>query len=191
MQRVNEMFHVKTRGLDRSRFLQDVGTFLHIYNVSSLNIWGFVPITQAEMEWMAKDMKHLIIPELTCVAEVDGKPIGAVFGMPDYNPRIKEIDGRLFPFGFLKLLSRKHNLKRVRLISTNVVPEFQKWGIGIVLLVSLIPKGLEMGMEEAEFSWVSEANVLARGSLEKGGARLYKKYRIYDYAPTESAAKME
>ena len=64
--------------------------------------------------------------------------------MPDYNPRIKEIDGRLFPFGFLKLLSKKHNIKRVRLISTNVVPEFQKWGIGIVLLVSLIPKGLDM-----------------------------------------------
>jgi hypothetical protein len=191
MQRVNEIFNVKTRGLDRSRFLEDVGTFLHIYNVSSLHIWGFVPITQAEMEWMAKDMKHLIIPELTCVAEVDGKAIGAVFGMPDYNPRIKDIDGRLFPFGFLKLLSKKHNIKRVRLISTNVVPEFQKWGIGIVLLVSLIPKGLDLGMQEAEFSWVSEANVLARGSLEKGGARLYKKYRIYDYAPTESAAKME
>jgi len=108
-----------------------------------------------------------------------------------FSSRIKEIDGRLFPFGFLKLLSKKHNIKRVRLISTNVVPEFQKWGIGIVLLVSLIPKGLDMGMAEAEFSWVSEANVLARGSLEKGGARLSKKYRIYDYAPTESAAKME
>jgi hypothetical protein len=123
------------------------------------------------------------------VAEVDGKAIGAVFGLPDYNPRIKEIDGRLFPFGFLKLLSKKKNLKRVRLISTNVVPEYQKWGIGIILLVSLIPKGLAVGMEEAEFSWVSEANTLAVGSLEKGGARLYKKYRLYDLPATEQFAK--
>src|SRR5206468_5451811 len=121
----------------------------------------------------------------------EGKPIGAVFGLPDYNPRIKAINGRLFPFGFIKLLSNKKDLTRVRLISTNVLPEYQKWGIGVVLLVSLIPKGLAMGMEEAEFSWVSEANTLARGSLEKGGAKLYKKYRLYDFAETEQFAKAD
>ncbi len=189
VERVTEMFQLKTRSLDRSRFLQDVETFLNIYNGSCQHIWGFVPITPKELKWMAKDMKHVIIPELTCLAEVDGKPIGAVFGLPDYNPRIKAIDGRLFPFGFIKLLSKKRDLKRVRLLSTNVMPEYQKWGIGIVLLVSLIPRGLAMGMEEAEFSWVSEANTLARASLEKGQAKLYKKYRIYDYPPTENTAK--
>ena len=140
---------------------------------------------------MSRDMKHLIIPELTSVAEVEGKPIGAVFGMPDYNPPIKAINGRLFPFGFLKLLSKKHDIKRVRLISTNVLPEFQRWGIGIALLVSLVPKGLAIGMEEAEFSWVSEDNTLAVSSLEKGGATLYKKYRIYDFPETEKFAKAE
>jgi GNAT superfamily N-acetyltransferase len=189
VERVNEMFHVKTRPMDRRRFQQDLETFLQVYNGACQHVWGFVPITRPEIEWMASDLKHLIIPELTAVAEVDGKAIGAVFGLPDYNPRIKAINGRLFPFGFLKLLSKKHNLKRVRLISTNVMPEYQKWGIGIVLLVSLIPKGLAMGMEEAEFSWVSEANTLAVGSLEKGGARLYKKYRLYDLAATEPLAK--
>ena len=97
----------------------------------------------------------------------------------------------LFPFGFLKLLSKKHDIKRVRLISTNVLPEFQRWGIGIALLVSLVPKGLAIGMEEAEFSWVSEDNTLAVSSLEKGGAKLYKKYRIYDFPETEKFAKAE
>jgi GNAT superfamily N-acetyltransferase len=189
--RVHEMFNVKTRPMDKARFQEDLESFLRVYNDSCQHIWGFVPITKAEMQWMASDLKHLIIPELTSVAEVDGKAIGAVFGLPDYNPRIKEINGRLFPFGFLKLLSKKHNLKRVRLISTNVVPEYQKWGIGIILLVSLIPKGLEIGMEEAEFSWVSEANTLAVGSLEKGGARLYKKYRLYDFTATEQFAKAD
>ena len=189
LERLTEMFNVKTRGLDHSRFREDVGTFLKIYNGACQHIWGFVPITEAEIDWMAKDMKHLIVPELTCVAEVDGKAIGAVFGMPDYNPRIKQIDGKLFPFGFLKLLSKKHDIKRVRLISTNVLPEFQKWGIGIVLLVSLIPKGLEIGMQEAEFSWVAEDNTLAVASLEKGGAKLTKRYRIYDLTATESMAK--
>ncbi len=190
-ERVKEMFNVTTRPIDPKRFLADVESFLKIYNVSCLHIWGFVPITEKELAWMAKDLKHVIIPDLTCVAEVEGKAIGAVFGLPDYNPRIKAIDGKLFPFGFLKLLSAKKDMKRVRLISTNVLPEYQKWGIGIVLLISLLPKGMELGMQEAEFSWVSEANMLARGSLEKGGTELYKKYRLYDLTATEAMAKLE
>jgi GNAT superfamily N-acetyltransferase len=168
-----------------------VETFLRIYNGACLEVWGFVPITPAEAKWMGRDLKHLIVPELTAMAEVDGRPIGAVFGLPDYNPRIKAINGRPFPFGFLTLLSKKHDLKRIRLISTNVLPEFQKWGVGIALLVSLIPKGLAVGMEEAEFSWVSEANTLARSSLEKGGTRISKTYRLYDYAPTEQDAQVK
>ncbi len=188
---VHRTFNLKTRPLDRTRFLDDVRLFLDIYNKSCLHVWGFVPITPAELDWMARDMKHVIVPELTCVAEVDGKPVGAVFGLPDYNPRIKAINGRLFPFGFLKLLSKKRDITRVRLISTNVIPEYQKWGLGIVLLVNLIPKGLAMGMVEAEFSWVSETNTLARASLEKGGARRTKTYRLYDFPLTEHTARVE
>jgi hypothetical protein len=190
VERVGELFNATLRPMDRNRFMEDVRTFLEIYNRSFLHIWGFVPITQKEMEWMAHDLKRLIIPDLTCVAEVEGKPVAAVFGLPDYNPLIKQIDGRLFPFGFLKLLRGKKHLNRVRLISTNVLPEYQKWGLGVVILVALVPKGLAMGMQEAEFSWVSEANTLARGSLEKGGAARTKTYRIYDYAPTEHTAKL-
>src|SRR5690606_15580917 len=104
VERVKEMFNVQTRPMDRSRFLEDVKLFLDIYNRSCLSIWGFVPITEKELEWMSRDMKHVIIPELTCVAEVEGKPVGAVFCLPDYNPRIKAIDGKLFPLGWMKLL---------------------------------------------------------------------------------------
>jgi GNAT superfamily N-acetyltransferase len=98
----------------------------------------------------------------------------------EYNPRIKQINGRLFPFGFIRLLSNRRSLKRMRVISTNVVPEYQLWGIGLVLLNALVPKAKEWGMEEAEFSWVLESNSLSRGSLEKGGAKLTKTYRIFD-----------
>ena len=66
------------------------------------------------------------------------------------------------------------------MISANVVPEYQRWGIGLVLLRGLVPKMLEWGIEEVEFSWVLESNTLSRGSLERGGAKLTKTYRIYD-----------
>jgi len=101
--------------------------------------------------------------------------------LPDYNPRIKRINGRLFPFGFLRLLTGRKRIKRVRLISTNVLPEFQRWGLGVVVLARLAPDALKWGVREAEFSWVLESNQLSYKSLKRGGAKLVKTYRVYDY----------
>jgi DNA-binding XRE family transcriptional regulator len=102
------------------------------------------------------------------VVEVNGKPIGTVFCLLDYNPRIKAINGRLFPFGFLKLLWNKKAIKRMRAISTNVVTEYQAWGIGLVLMSGLYERFIEWGLEEVEFSWVLESNYLSRRTLERG-----------------------
>ena len=129
---------------------------------------------------MAAGLRQIIVPEMAIAAEIDGRVIGASFGLPDYNPRIKQIDGRLFPFGFLKLLRRKDQIKRIRVISANVLPEYQRLGLGLVLLHGLVPKVIEWGIQEAEFSWVLESNSLSRRSLEKGGALRAKTYRLYD-----------
>jgi GNAT superfamily N-acetyltransferase len=173
-------FDVKLRSLDRSNFREDVRMFLDIYNRSLVGTWGFAPMSESEIDHMSKSLKHLIVPKMTAAAEVDGKMVGAVFGLLDYNPRIKAIDGRLFPFGFIRLLRNKQALKRVRLVSTNVVPEYQKWGLGLVLLNRLLPDALEFGIKEAEFSWVLESNHLSYASLKRGGAELVKTYRMYD-----------
>ncbi len=172
--------NLRLRPLDRSHFLQDVETFLQIYNRSLTNTWGFVPMSEGEVRHMAGGLRFLIVPELSLAAELDGEVVGAVFGLPDYNPRIRQINGRLFPFGFLRLLRNKQAIKRIRLISTNVLPEYQRYGIGLALMYGLVPKAMEWGMQEAEFSWVLESNLLSRGSLEKGGAKRVKTYRLYD-----------
>ena len=121
VQGVKERFGVKVRPLDRSRFADEVRMFLDIYNSSLGGTWGFVPLTEGEVKHMAASLKHLIEPELALVAEVDGKPVGTVFCLLDYNPRIKAIDGRLFPFGFLRSSGTSRAIKRLRAISTNVV----------------------------------------------------------------------
>ncbi len=182
-EQIKEYCHVTVRPMDRSRFLEEVTTFLDIYNRSLTNTWGFVPMSDGEVRHMAKGLRHLIVPELALAAEIDGRVIGAVFALPDYNPRIKAIDGRLFPFGFIRLLRAKQEIKRLRMISTNVLPEYQLSGVGLVLHSGLVPKALEWGVEEAEFSWVLESNAFSRGSLEKGGAQRNKTYRLYDLDP--------
>jgi GNAT superfamily N-acetyltransferase len=178
---VNRRFEIEWRRLDRSRFAKDVRLFLDIYNRAMEGSWGFAPMSEGEIDHMSADLKHLIVPEMTAAADVDGKTVGAVFGLLDYNPRIKRINGRLFPFGFIRLLMNKKAIKRVRVLSTNVVPAFQKWGLGLVLLDRLLPKALEFGIEEGEFSWVLESNHLSYASLKRGGAKITKTYRLYDW----------
>ncbi|NMC18821.1 MAG: N-acetyltransferase [Thermogutta sp.] len=181
--KIAERLGARIRYLNKRRFLEDVHLFLDIYNQSLTNTWGFVPMTESEVRHMASALRWLMVPELALGVEVDGRMAGAVFGLPDYNPRIKKIDGRLFPFGFIHLLRNKRAIKRIRVISTNVLPEYQLLGLGLVLLEGLVPKALEWGIEEAEFSWVLESNALSRGSLEKGGAKRIKTYRLYDLGP--------
>lgn len=178
---VLDRFNVQLRSMNPSHFEKEVQTFFHIYNQSMEKTWGFVPIPEKEIHHLSKSLKYLIVPELTSIAEVDGKPVGIVFLLPDYNPRIKAIDGRLFPFGILRLLWRKRTIKRVRIIAANVLPEYQSWGLGVALLIRLIPTVRAQGLEEAEFSWVAESNHLSKASLERAGATISKTHRIYDY----------
>lgn len=178
-----ERFQIQVRPSSRKTFTADVNAFLQIYNRALPGTWGFVPLSDAEVRHTAKGLKLLIVPELVRIAEHQGKPVGAVFGMLDYNPIIKRIGGRVFPFGFLRLLWGRRNLKKVRMISTNVLPEFQRFGLGLVLLSNLAPAVLDWGCTEAEFSWVLESNHLSRASLANGGAKPIKTYRIYDLDP--------
>jgi GNAT superfamily N-acetyltransferase len=180
-EQIIERYAVKLRPLDTSRFVEEVEMFLSIYNRSMANTWGFVPMSSDEVRHVARGLRRIIVPEMAMAAEIDGKIVGASFGLPDYNPRIKEIDGRLFPFGFLHLLRNRRAIKRIRLISTNVLPEYQRMGVGLVLMHGLVPKAIQWGLEEAEFSWVLESNSLSYGSLKKGGAKITKTYRLYDF----------
>jgi GNAT superfamily N-acetyltransferase len=173
-------FKVNCRPINRKQFNKDVRSFLEIYNLSLQQTWGYVPMSEAEIDEQSAGLKHLIVPELTSIAEIDGKPVGAGFGLLDYNQIIKKIDGRLFPFGWLRLLRDKRKIDRLRLISTNVLPEYQKWGLGLVTLARILPDAVKFGIQVGEFSWVLESNSLSRGTIERGGATRTKVHRIYD-----------
>ncbi len=183
-----DRFNLVCRPFNVKRFDEEIATFLDIYNRSLVSTWGFVPMSPGEVKKQAAGLKQMIVPELTTMAEIDGKPIGTMFGLLDFNPRIKEMDGRLLPFGFLKLIRNRKAIKRMRFISANVLPEYQSWGIGIALIARLVPDILEWGIQEAEFSWVLESNDLSYKTLKKGGAKITKQYRIYDYGPADTTA---
>ncbi len=177
---VKRRFNVTLRAANKKKFGDEVKLFLKIYNEALQSTWGFVPLTDAECDSLGASLKLLIDPALVSFVEVDGKPVAVGLCLPDYNPLIKKINGRLFPFGFLTLLFGRNKIKKVRVMSTNVVPEYQRWGLGLVVLDRMLPACLAKGIHDAEFSWVLESNNLSRGSLERAGTTRTKTYRLYD-----------
>lgn len=173
-------FNATTRPIRRSHFNEDVRIFLNIYNESLKQTWGYVPMSEAEVDEQSKGLKQLLIPELTSIAEIDGKPVGAGFGLLDYNPIIRRIGGKLLPFGWYHILFGRKKIKRLRMVSANVLPEYQKWGLGLVTLYPILPVALDFGIEVGEFSWVLESNQLSRGTIQRGGAVCTKTHRLFD-----------
>ncbi|MDO4575780.1 MAG: GNAT family N-acetyltransferase [Planctomycetia bacterium] len=180
VQQIRERFGVQIRPLDRKRFDEDVRGFLDVYNRSLCNTWGYVPMSAEELEQEARGLKQLLAPELAIAAEIDGKLVGCLICLHDFNPRIRDIKGKLFPFGFLHLLMHKNRITKIRSISTNVLPEYQLMGIPLLMLNALVPVADSWGIQKAEFSWVLESNSYSRGSLEKAGMIREKTYRVYD-----------
>jgi GNAT superfamily N-acetyltransferase len=154
-----------------------------IYNDAWKDNWGFVPFTKAEFEHLTKEMKPLLRPDFTAIAEVEGEPAGFVIGLPDINVALQKIDGRLttlgIPIGLVKLLYHKARLKKARLIAMGVRPQFRRLGVAEMLVLRVMEEGMVKAGFAGELSMTLENNVMINRFLEAIGAHRYKTYRIY------------
>jgi len=184
-EQIADRFDIGVRRLSQRELLANIDSLTDIYNRSMAEHWGFVPMSRDEFRHLVRQARHLLVPEFTLAAEINGRLVAFVIGLPDYNQRMKQIGGRLFPFGFLRLLRGKRQINCLRVLAANVAPEYQRFGIPLVLLGDMAAAVLAFGVEKVEFSWILESNRLSRGSLEKGGAKLVKRYRIYGWTPQD------
>jgi len=168
------------RRFDRSRLAEEIGTFLEIYNRALDGTWGFTPLQQGEARQIADELGHIIAPEFAAFATVNGKTVGAVLALLDYNQIIRKLDGRLFPFGIFKLIRGRKRIDVARAMAVIMVPGYQQSGLGVVLLDRLVEAAKPWGLKGWEFSWVLESNDKSRGSLKRAGTKLTKTWRIYD-----------
>ncbi len=151
-----------------------------IYNDAWNKNWGFLPWTDELLEYMAPDFKRIIIPSLVMIAEVDGEPAGFSLVIPNVNEPIQRIRGRLFPFGWLHLLRNLKKTKGVRYVIMGVREKYRKRGLETVFFVELLRRGVALGFEFCEMSWVLEDNQVMNSAIEALGAKKYRTYRIYD-----------
>ena len=163
---------------DESRRLRD------IYNQAWGKNWGFVPFTEAEIEFMTKELKPLIIPEFALIAEVGDEPVGFILGVPDINVALRHINGRLttfgLPIGLVKLLYYKSRTRTARLIALGVIEKYRRSGIAEMLVLQIIEDGMIKRGFTGELSLTLEDNFMINRFLEAIGAQRYKTYRIFD-----------
>lgn len=170
---------VTTYNINMKDLKNEVRKIEEIYNSAWESNWGFVPITTAEFDYLAESLKMVVDPDLVMFAEVAGKPAGFTLSLPDFNQVLKKMNGRLLPFGFLKILTGKKKIDFLRVIIMGVKPEYQKKAIDSVFYLETIKNGNKNGYTGAEISWVLEDNMPMRMAAEKLGAHKYKTYRIY------------
>lgn len=151
-----------------------------IYNSSLERNWGFVPMTDKEIEAMAKRLKPLVVPELLIIAEIDGDPAAFFMAVPDYNQVLARMNGRLLPFGFLKFLWYSRKISDIRVMILGVKEKYRKKGLEGLMYLESFKAAMKRGYVHAEMSWVLEDNVLMHRGCELMGGRLYKKYRLYE-----------
>ena len=168
------------RPINSARLQQKIETYLDVYTRSFDGTWGFTPLQPGEARHIAYELRPLIVPQFTAFAEIDGRPIGAVFALLDYNQILAKLNGRLFPFGFVRLMTGRRKITTVRAMAMTMVPGYQNAGLSVVLIDNLTGPAAEWGIQRWELSWVLESNNRSRGSLERVGMKRTKTYRIYD-----------
>jgi len=168
------------RPANMKKFRAELDAVKEVYNSAWSRNWGFVPMTDKEIESMAKRLKPLIVPELLLMAEVDGKPAGFYMAVPDYNQVLSRINGRLGPLGVMKFLWYSRTISDIRVLTVGVKEEYRKRGIEALLYLQSFKAAKRKGYQRAELSWILEDNTLMKKGCEFMGGKVYKKYRIYE-----------
>jgi hypothetical protein len=171
---------VTIRYINMKDLKNEVRKIEEIYNSAWEKNWGFVPLTTEEFDFMAESLKSVVDPKLVMFAEVNGVPAGFSLSLPDYNQVLKKMNGRVLPFGFIRLLIERRKIDMLRVIIMGFKPEFQKKGIDSVFYLETIRNGNKNGYKGGEISWVLEDNMPMRTTAEKLGAYIYKTYRLYN-----------
>jgi GNAT superfamily N-acetyltransferase len=171
---------IRVRPLKMNRLEEEIQVFREIFNSAWHQNWGFTPMTRAEAQWMAKNLKPLIVPSLTLVAEVEGIPVGFMMHLPDYNQALRHLDGRLGLVGLLKFLWYRRGIRDARLVLLGTKPEYRGKGVDGILVLTAWHALKKTAFSRVELSWILEDNRIVLRMAEHLGGTLYKRYRIYE-----------
>jgi len=171
------------RTLDMERFEEEAQTILDIYNDAWENNWGHVPMTDAEFDQLAHDLRQIVDPEMVFLLEHEGIPVAFSISLPNLNQALQHVsDGRLFPLGLPKLLAYAQfgGIYEVRMPLMGVRKEYQGRALDSLLVLATIENGPPNGYDACEMSWVLDTNRRLINAIESVGAAVDKEYAMFE-----------
>jgi len=182
-ERVRRRWPVTIRSANLKNIREESRRLRQIYNQAWEKNWGFVPFTEAEFEFMTREMKPLLMPEFAWIAEMGNEPIGFTLCLPDINVALRHLNGRLtrfgFPIGLIKLLFYKRRIRKGRLIALGVIEKYRRAGVAEMLVLRVMEETMIKRGITGELSMTLEDNFMINRFLEAIGATKYKTYRIF------------
>lgn len=171
------------RPVRRKTLQQDLTKVKEVYNAAWQENWGFIPMTDAEVDFMAERLKPLLMEGLIWLVEAGDEPVGFLLALPDYNVALQPLKGHLLTpklLGFIPYLLGWKCPPRTRVITLGVKEKYRSKGLESAMLIEGLKVGIAAGVTESEASWILEDNTQMRRVLEAIGGRVYKTYRLYE-----------
>jgi GNAT superfamily N-acetyltransferase len=186
---VRRRYGVRARAIDMRRFADEVLLIKRLFNAAWERNWGYVPLTDREIDHLAAQLKPIVVPEIVAFAEHDGQAVGFAAAVPDLNVALRaNPSGRLFP-GILRVLWASRRITRIRVLLLGVLPEWQGRGVDALLYRQVWENGRKRGYDWAEGGWILEDNHAMVNALTRMGFAPYKTYRVYEKALAPSGAR--
>lgn len=178
--RIKERYGVMIRSVDMKKLERDIKIVVDVANESTNDNWGYVPVTDAEAHAIARSMKPIIDPDIVMIAEVESRPVAYLIAFPDLNAVIKDLNGRLFPLGFLKLLWGRRKIRQYRVWALGIIPEYQRKAIDTLFYKRLYEVFSHKKLDRLEANYVLEDNMAMSNPILKLGFNESKRYRVYE-----------
>ncbi len=174
---------ITIRNMHKRDIAAEVRRFTDVYNEAWGDNWGFVPITDAEVDFQAKNLKQVLDEDWAYIAEKDGEAVGAALTLPDINQVMAKMNGRLLPLGWAKFLLGKRRIDQLRVFVLGVKPAYRHTGVAAGLYLKHLETAARPGaIGGGEMGWILENNGPMNRAMEGMGGKVVKRYRIYERA---------
>jgi hypothetical protein len=178
---VQKRHRITVRSVNTKRLEEDIAVLVDVANRSISRNWGFYPATREEGRALARDIRPILDPELVLIAEGPaGDPIGFAITLPDINVLLRGLDGRLLPFGWLRLLTGRKGLTQYRMWAIGVVPEYQQRAVDALLYRRTHDVLAPRGNVRLEANYILEDNARMTNAMRNLGLRQIRRYRVYE-----------
>jgi GNAT superfamily N-acetyltransferase len=171
---------VVVRDMRKRDMEAEVARFRDVYNEAWGDNWGFVPITEAEVAFQAKNLKTVLDEHWAMIAEHDGEVVGAALTLPDVDQALRRMNGRLLPIGWWHFVRRRRYIDRLRVFALGVRHAYQHLGVAAALYERHVQMAAEYGPRGGHMGWILETNEAMNRAMEGMGGEIVQRYRVYE-----------